>query len=69
MLRKKLTTQTNNFVPRLALQDLPSEMVELSEEDVQQIVGGAGLVTDADVHIITWVAKFTIMLPSLESAI
>jgi len=42
MNKKDSISQIVNPVNRITVQDLPAKLVELSEEDLQRIVGGDG---------------------------
>ena len=43
MDQKKLRPQVAQRVSHITIQDLPTELVELSENDLQSLVGGIGI--------------------------
>ena len=42
MSKENLTTQAKNFATHLTIEDLPAEIVELSDEALSQVCGGRG---------------------------
>jgi hypothetical protein len=48
--KNDLTTQANNFSNRIAIQDLSTEMVELSDEVLSQVCGGRLVWPDVHEH-------------------
>jgi len=60
MNKKNLKTQANNSASSLTRQDLPAEMVELSEEGLQQVIGGV-LVIDLGIDRGEWHREISVL--------